>query len=155
MAWRSWFEKVTLANRACGGGITAWKGTNETDAPGNHYGVYVANSRIVRSPDANATTVTGGKCYLGRPWNDLATSVYINTVMDQSINLQGFTPWGGARPEIVNTTFYAEYNSSGPGYDASKRLPAEHILGAVEVEKFTVEKVFNGKPRWVDWSYKP
>ncbi|CUA71215.1 Putative pectinesterase/pectinesterase inhibitor 26 [Rhizoctonia solani] len=151
----AWFEKVTLANRACGGGITAWKGSNETDAPGNHYGVYVANSRIIRSPDANATTVTDRKCYLGRPWNDLATSVYINTTMDQSINLQGFTPWGGARPEIANTTFYAEYNSSGSGYDASKRLAAEHILGAVEVENFTVEQVFNGKPRWVDWSYKP
>ncbi|KAH7338177.1 carbohydrate esterase family 8 protein [Rhizoctonia solani] len=151
----AWFEKVTLANRACGGGITAWKGTNETDAPGNHYGVYVANSHIIRSPDANATTVTDGRCYLGRPWNDLATSVYINTTMDQSISLQGFTPWGGTRPEIMNTTFYAEYNSSGPGYDASKRLPAEHILSAVEVGKFTVEKVFNGKPRWVDWSYKP
>ncbi|KAJ1305270.1 hypothetical protein OPQ81_000298 [Rhizoctonia solani] len=151
----AWFEKVTLANRACGGGITAWKGTNETDAPGNHYGVYVANSRIIRSPDANATTVTDGKCYLGRPWNDLATSVYINTTMDQSINLQGFTPWGGARPEIVNTTFYAEYNSSGSGYDPSKRLSAEHILSAEAAEKFTVEKVFNGRPRWVDWSYKP
>ncbi|CAE6525840.1 unnamed protein product [Rhizoctonia solani] len=151
----AWFEKVTLANRACGGGITAWKGSNETDAPGNHYGVYVANSRIIRSPDANATTVTDRKCYLGRPWNDLATSVYINTTMDQSINLQGFTPWGGARPEIAKTTFYAEYNSSGSGYDASKRLAAEHILGAVEVENFTVEQVFNGKPRWVDWSYKP
>jgi hypothetical protein len=49
----------------------------------------------------------------GRPWNDLATSVYINTTIDKSINLQGFTPWGGARPDILNTTFYAEYNSSG------------------------------------------
>lgn len=151
----AWFEEVTLANRACGGGITAWKGTNQTDAPGNRYGVYVANSRIIRSPDANATTVTDGKCYLGRPWNDLATSVFINTTMDKSVSLQGFTPWGGSRPTILNTTFYGEYNSSGEGYDASKRLPAEHILTAEEAEEFTVKKVFGGKPCWVDWSYKP
>ncbi|CAE6471968.1 unnamed protein product [Rhizoctonia solani] len=45
----AWFEKVTLANRACGGGITAWKGTNETDAPGNHYGVYSRTPHF-RSP---------------------------------------------------------------------------------------------------------
>ena len=44
----SWFENVTLANRACGGGIVAWKGTNLTDAPGNRYGAYVSNSRILR-----------------------------------------------------------------------------------------------------------
>ncbi|GAB1521280.1 hypothetical protein RhiTH_004372 [Rhizoctonia solani] len=73
--------------------------------------------------------------------------------MDKSINLQGFTPWGGARPDVLNTTFYAEYNSSG--YDVSKRLSAEHILTPEEAGKFTIEKVFNGKPRWVDWSYEP
>ncbi|KAG8744041.1 hypothetical protein FRC10_010930 [Ceratobasidium sp. 414] len=151
----AWFEKVTLANRACGGGITAWKGTNLTDAPGNHYGVYVVNSRIIRSPDANATTVTDGKCLLGRPWNDLATTVYLNTFMDASVAAQGFTPWGGTRPIIANTTFYAEYNSTGPGFNASKRLSAEHILTADQASEFTVEKVFGGKPAWIDWSYQP
>ncbi|QRV93183.1 pectinesterase [Ceratobasidium sp. AG-Ba] len=150
----AWFEKVTLANRACGGGITAWKGTNQTDAPGNHYGVYVANSRIIRSPDANTTTVTDGKCSLGRPWNDLATAVYLNTSMDASVMAQGFTPWGGSRPTIANTTFYAEYNSTGVGFNALKRLPAEHMLTGTEAGEFTAEKVFGGKPSWVDWTYQ-
>ena len=39
---------MTLANRACGGGIVAWKGTDLTDAPGNQYGAYIADSRIIR-----------------------------------------------------------------------------------------------------------
>ena len=39
----SWFQSVTLANRACGGGITAWRGT-----PGTRNGVYIADSRIIR-----------------------------------------------------------------------------------------------------------
>ena len=43
-----WFENVTLANRACGGGIVAWKGTNLTDAPGNRYGAYIDKSKIIR-----------------------------------------------------------------------------------------------------------
>ena len=43
-----WFQNVILANRACGGGIAAWKGTNLTDAPGNRYGAYIADSRIIR-----------------------------------------------------------------------------------------------------------
>lgn len=93
--------------------------------------------------------------------------------MDASVAAQGFKPWGGTRPTILNTTFYAEYNSSGacvglynlrwpwltgglgPGYVQSKRLAAEHILNATEANSFTVDKMFNGKPSWVDWSYVP
>ncbi|KAF7799407.1 hypothetical protein EIP86_010640 [Pleurotus ostreatoroseus] len=109
----AWFQNVTLANRACGGGIAAWKGTNLTDAPGNRYGAYISDSRIMRSPDANATTMTAGKCWLGRPWNDLATTVYLRTFMDDSIEPAGFEPFDSARPVIANTTFYAEYKSFG------------------------------------------
>lgn len=43
-----WFQNVVLANRACAGGIVAWKGTNLTDAPGNRYGAYIADSSIIR-----------------------------------------------------------------------------------------------------------
>ncbi|OAX32132.1 pectin lyase-like protein, partial [Rhizopogon vinicolor AM-OR11-026] len=57
----AWFQNVTLANRACGGGITAWQGTS-----GTKNGAYIADSKIIRSPDANSTTVTDKKCYLGK-----------------------------------------------------------------------------------------
>ncbi|KAJ8691848.1 hypothetical protein PTI98_011374 [Pleurotus ostreatus] len=93
----AWFEDVVLANRACGGGIVAWKGTNQTDAPGNRYGAYVSNSRIARSPDANTTVVTADRCFLGRPWNDLATTVFLRTNMDDSIRPEGWTPFNSDR----------------------------------------------------------
>ena len=66
---------------------------------------------------------------LGRPWNDLATTVFLSTYMDESINPEGWKPFGGDRcvslfqahlsstalyrPTIANTTYYAEYNSTG------------------------------------------
>ncbi|EJF60997.1 pectin lyase-like protein [Dichomitus squalens LYAD-421 SS1] len=149
----AWFENVTLANRACGGGISAWKGTNLTGAPGNRYGAYISNSRIIRSPDANATTVTAGKCFLGRPWNDLATTVYLRTFMDDSIAPAGWTPFDSARPVIMNTTFYAEFDSFGPGGNTSARIPLEHILTKEEAKNFTVEKVFLERPKWIDFEY--
>ncbi|KAI0642991.1 pectin lyase-like protein [Trametes meyenii] len=149
----AWFEKVTLANRACGGGIVAWKGTNLTDAPGNRYGAYISNSRIVRSPDANMSTATDGKCFLGRPWNDLATTVYLRTFMDESVEPAGWTPFDSARPVIMNTTFYAEYQSYGPGGNTSARIPLEHLLTDEEAENFTIEKVFLERPGWIDFDY--
>jgi len=151
----AWFENVTLANRACGGGLVAWKGTNQSDAMGNRYGAYISNSSIIRSPDANATTVTDESCWLGRPWNDLATTVYLNTFMDESVKPAGFEPFGGAgrSPVILNTTFYAEWLSHGPGAELDQRVSADHILTDVEASNFTVDKVFLGRPTWIDFSY--
>ncbi|KAI0770383.1 pectin lyase-like protein [Fomes fomentarius] len=150
----AWFENVTLANRACGGGIIAWKGTNLTDAPGNRYGAYISNSRIIRSPDANRTVVTEEKCFLGRPWNDLATTVYLRTFMDDSIIPAGWKPFDSARPVIMNTTFYAEYDSLGPGGDTSGRIALEHILTKEQAQNYTIDKVFLEHPRWIDMDYE-
>ncbi|KAI0059539.1 pectin lyase-like protein [Artomyces pyxidatus] len=149
----AWFQNVVLANRACGGGIAAWKGTNLSDAPGNRYGAYIANSKIIRSPDANATTVTTGKCFLGRPWNDLATTVYLRTFMDDSIEPAGWTPFDSARPVIMNTTFYAEFNSTGPGGNTTARVPLDHILTEREARAYTIDGVFLERPKWIDYEY--
>ncbi|KAK0482590.1 pectin lyase-like protein [Armillaria novae-zelandiae] len=149
----AWFQNVVLANRAYGGGIVAWKGTNLTDAPGNRYGAYISDSRIIRSPDANATTDITERCYLGRPWNDLATTVFLRTYMENVIRPAGWTPFSSDRPEILNTTFYAEFDSSGPGGNTSSRISLEHILTSKEAQNFTVDKVFLEHPPWIDFSY--
>ncbi|KII86936.1 carbohydrate esterase family 8 protein [Plicaturopsis crispa FD-325 SS-3] len=153
----AWFQNVTLANRGCGGGIVAWKGTNASGpspvAPGNRYGAYIADSTIIRSPDASATTVTEGACFLGRPWNDDATTVFLRTWMDNSIQPAGFTPFDAARPIIKNTTFYAEFDSTGPGGNTSSRVPSDHILSAADARNFTIDRVFSGRPQWIDFDY--
>ncbi|KAF9236453.1 carbohydrate esterase family 8 protein [Melanogaster broomeanus] len=112
----AWFQSVTLANRGCGGGIVAWKGTSLTDTPGNRYGAYISDSRIIRSPDADVNAVTLQSCWLGRPWNDLATTVYLRTYMDDSIQPAGFRHFDDSRPDIASTTYYAEYESYGMAY---------------------------------------
>ncbi|KAF8891513.1 pectin lyase fold/virulence factor [Mucidula mucida] len=129
-----WFQDIILANRACGGGISAWKGTNQTDAPGNRYGAYIWDARVIRSPDANSTTDITKSCYLGRPWNDLATTVFLNTFMEDVIQPIGWT------------TF------SGRG-NTSARLDIEHILSEEEAQVFTVDKVFLEHPAWIDYEY--
>ncbi len=71
----------------------------------------------------------------GRPWNDLATTVYLRTFMDDTVEPIGWTPFDSARfvpplqlartmrritypftfsrPVIMNTTFYAEFDNFG------------------------------------------
>ncbi|KAF8143835.1 carbohydrate esterase family 8 protein [Mycena galopus ATCC 62051] len=151
----AWFQNDIFANRACGGGLVAWKGNNQTFAPGNRYGAYISDSTIMRSPDANATTKTTGSCFLGRPWNDDATTVFLSTFMDASINPAGFEPFDSARPVIANTTFYAEFNSTGPGAPTSARVAADHILTAAQLQSldFTIDGVFLEHPQWIDFEY--
>ncbi|KAG1869025.1 carbohydrate esterase family 8 protein [Suillus subalutaceus] len=144
----AWFQNVILANRACGGGITAWQGTS-----GTKNGAYIADSKIIRSPDANATTVTNSGCSLGRPWNALAVAVYMNTYMDESVRPAGFSSWSG-EGSIPDTTYYAEFNSSGPGGSTSARVAEDHILTSTQASSFTLEEVFGGIPAWIDFNYQ-
>ncbi|KAI0487634.1 carbohydrate esterase family 8 protein [Xylaria cf. heliscus] len=110
-------ENSTLSLRSCGGGITAWKGTNTTFT--NKYGVYISDSQVLAA-NSSIAPIIEDKCSLGRPWNALHRSLYMNTYFDPSILPAGYTQWGGqANGNIgVNTTL-AVYEVYGPGYDDS------------------------------------
>ncbi|KAI2639349.1 carbohydrate esterase family 8 protein [Xylaria nigripes] len=110
-------EKSSLSLRNCGSGITAWKGTNNTFA--NTYGVYISDSRVLAAYSSVASAIVD-KCSLGRPWNALHRSVFMNTYLDASILPAGYTMWEG-QPDGnvgINSTM-AVYGVYGPGYDAA------------------------------------
>ena len=106
----------------------------------------VRNSRLPATP-------TIGTTYLGRPWGDGATVVYSNVWMDKHIAPAGWCPENHWRKvpcfptnETCADTFYAEFNSSGPGANASGRVQWSHQLTAAEADDWTPEKVLRG---WV------
>lgn len=122
--------------RNCGGGVTAWKGTNTTFA--NKYGVYISDSRLLASNSSIASTITD-KCSLGRPWNALHRSLFINTYFDPSILPAGYTEWAG-QPNGnlgVNTTM-GVYKVYGPGYDdeAEKASNVTTVFTEKEAESY-------------------
>ncbi|KAI1427430.1 carbohydrate esterase family 8 protein [Xylaria sp. FL1777] len=129
-------EASSLSLRNCGGGITAWKGTNTTFA--NKYGVYISNSQLLAANSSIAPTITD-KCSLGRPWNAEQRSLYMNTYFDPSILPAGYTEWAG-QPNGnigVNTTM-AVYQVFGPGYDAAAETASNvtKVFGGKEAEPF-------------------
>lgn len=76
-----WIQSSILSLRSCGGGITAWKGTNTTFD--NMYGVYIHDSAVLPE-NATVAAKEVGKCALGRPWvsstsdrNSLATPSHV------------------------------------------------------------------------------
>ncbi len=88
------------------------------------------------------------KVFLGRPWRPFAKTVFIDTEMNGHIVKEGWDPWKGDNmfPGKEKTTFYAEYNSTGPGGGAEGRVSWSKQLTSQEREKYTIANIFSG---WV------
>lgn len=117
----AWFQSCALQLRSCGGGITAWKGTNTTYA--NKFGVYVVDSTINAANTSIAATIKG-KCALGRPWNSMHRSIFARTYEDASIQSSGYKDWvnKGVENYTPGVTLQAEFESYGPGWNETGRV---------------------------------
>jgi pectin methylesterase-like acyl-CoA thioesterase len=103
------------------------------------YGFVFKNCKLTGNAEKNTF-------YLGRPWRDYAKTVWIDCYMDQHIKPEGWDNWN--KPHAQQTTFYAEYNSSGPG--ASKnRVEWAKKLSKKDTENFSLENVLKGSDNWV------
>lgn len=153
----AWIQSSDVLLRSCGGGITAWKGTNTTFA--NKYGVYIHDSNVIK---ANSSLNITGKCALGRPWNAQHRSIFANNYLDDSIQPNGYIDWSSTDPRINNYTFQAEYQDRGPGFNLTARqanYPITLELTNAQYAPYdTPEKVFQypdgrfGNTAWIDYS---
>ncbi|CAG7915720.1 unnamed protein product [Penicillium olsonii] len=155
----AWIQSSDLQLRGCGGGITAWKGSNTTFT--NKYGVYIVDSNL-RAANASIAPDIKGKCALGRPWNSQHRSIFANSYEDGTIDSSGYIDWvvsGVARFE-KGVTLMAEYQTFGPGFNASGRVAGgvTTVLDKKAYEPYsTPQKVFQnqagvfGNTKWIDW----
>lgn len=145
---RAWFEQCLLLSRACMGGIAAWRGK----AGDQKTGVYISNSRIAVSPDAQTLKPMQGKCHLGRPWNAFAQTVYLNNFMTDIIAPEGFKTWNKQQSNFdPQTTRFFEYNSSGPGATPNLRdHTIQHMLDPQQAATCTYQRIFDAPADWID-----
>ncbi len=79
------------------------------------------------------------KVYLGRPWRIYARTVFINCKMGAHILPEGWHNW--SKEEAETTTFYAEYENSGIGYQPEQRVSWSHQLKKSAIKKYTSNKI--------------
>jgi pectin methylesterase-like acyl-CoA thioesterase/lysophospholipase L1-like esterase len=91
--------------------------------------------------DAPAQTV-----YLGRPWRDYARTVFINSWMGKHIREEGWHNWDKVHAE--KTTYYAEYNSQGPGGSMEKRVPWAKVLTDEQAKQYTIATILGVDQGW-------
>ena len=96
--------------------------------------------------DCKITGAEGVKSYLGRPWRVFARTVYLRTEMSAVIRAEGWQNWG--KPTAEQTTFYAEFGSTGPGATRAARVSWAKPLTVETAAALTPETVLAGHDGW-------
>ncbi|KAI9096389.1 hypothetical protein K1719_026108 [Acacia pycnantha] len=111
-------------------------------------GTSIQNATI-KAADDLAPWVGTVKTYLGRPWMEYSTTVFMESWMDSLIDPAGWHVWDGTF--TLSTLYYAEYNNSGPGADRSNRVtwPGYHVINATDAVNFTVANFLIAGDVWL------
>jgi pectin methylesterase-like acyl-CoA thioesterase len=86
--------------------------------------------------------------WLGRPWRSLASVVFLNTEMGAHIEAPGWREWHPGETDYMQTVFYAEHNSTGPGAHPAERDPHTRKLTAAQATAYETRRVLAGKDGW-------
>jgi polygalacturonase len=86
--------------------------------------------------------VTG--VWLGRPWRDDAKVIFLNTEMGDHIVPAGWREWHPGETHRIETAYYAEYNSTGPGAHPGQRDPHTKLLTEAEAAQYETTTFLNG-----------
>jgi pectate lyase/pectin methylesterase-like acyl-CoA thioesterase len=114
---------------SAGGHITAAAQANVGDK-----GYVILNSQIMDGSSAK------GSYDLGRAWKDYARVSYINTLIDsENFDRNG---WSTSCAGSCKQSYFFEYNSYGPGADASSRIISTQLTG--KEASVTIPQVFDG-----------
>jgi pectin methylesterase-like acyl-CoA thioesterase len=86
--------------------------------------------------------------YLGRPWRPYSTVVFLDTDLEAQVSPAGWHEWHSGETHSLDTAFYAEYHSAGPGANPSARDTHSHQLTKAEAQKFSPENFLHGDDGW-------
>jgi pectinesterase len=89
---------------------------------------------------------TGAGVYLGRPWRAFSQVTYLNCWLGAHIRPEGWSVWNGNNNH--ETAYYAEFRSTGPGADLSRRANWSHQLRPEEVARFDAHSFLKGSDGW-------
>ena len=128
------FDHCTIFSKQNGPYVTA-----AATPQGKSFGYVFLNCTL--TSDAPPASV-----YLGRPWRDFAQTVFVNCQLGSHIRPEGWHNWDKTAAE--KTTFYAEYQSTGPGANPTSRVSWSKQLTTDEAQIYTPERILAGADHW-------
>ena len=86
--------------------------------------------------------------WLGRPWRPYAKVIFMNTGMGAHIEPAGWREWHPGETHSLDTVYYAEYNSTGPGAHPNERDPHTKKLTSAEAARYETKTFLAGSDHW-------
>ncbi|MGA2350953.1 MAG: pectinesterase family protein [Terracidiphilus sp.] len=116
-------------------------------SPDQTTGYVIIHSKVTSSIDHEVTSNSmKGVTSLGRPWRPYSRVIYIDTELCSDVTAQGWNSWN--KTPGTPQAYYAEYKSSGPGANASARVPWSHQLDARQAKQFQPAVFLAGADHW-------
>ncbi|KAI9013733.1 pectin lyase fold/virulence factor [Phycomyces nitens] len=154
----AYFDATTLGTNKRGGYITAHKRKEASSAGGFYFNGCTVIPTLpsgpltaTADPTQSFTLVSQfpNSYYLGRPWNQYARVVYMNSEIDSHINSAGWSKWSAASPNTDGVLF-GEYNNSGAGrWNSTTRVSFASLLTDAEAESYSLSNIFDSIS-WID-----
>jgi pectinesterase len=126
----AWFENCEI-HALRDGYLTA--ASTPSDVP---FGYVFSRCKVTAEP--------GVKIFLGRPWRQFASTIFLNCEMSDAVRPEGWNDW--KKPH--ETIRYAEFHSSGAGASPTNRADWSKPLSSDDAKKITIEKVLGGTDSW-------
>ena len=133
------FENCELHSTPHGGGyLTA----QSKHYPTQDSGFVIDHSKITADPGVT------GPVFLGRPWRPYATVIYLYTEMGDKIDPAGWHEWHPGDTHSLDTAYYAEFDSTGPGAHHDQRDPHTHFLTPQQAAQYDPKVFLRGSDNW-------
>jgi len=133
------FENCEIHSTPHGGGyITA----QSKHYPTQDSGFVIDHAKLTADP-----AVTG-PIFLGRPWRPYATVIYMHTDMDDKIDPAGWREWHPGETHSLDTVYYAEFDSTGPGAHHDQRDSHAHFLTPEQAAQYEPKVFLRGSDNW-------
>ncbi|KNA20488.1 hypothetical protein SOVF_052080 [Spinacia oleracea] len=117
-------------------------------------GISIHECQIRAAPDLELVK-SNYSTYLGRPWSEWATTVYMVSYIGDHVDSQGWIPWNAT--SSLDSVFYGEFMNYGPGANTSQRMISSGVhvnLSVAEAGRFTVDQ-FVGGSSWIGQTQVP
>ena len=89
-----------------------------------------------------------GNVFLGRPWRDYSTVIFMHTEMGDKIDPAGWSEWHAEVSRTLDTSYYAEFDSTGPGAHHAERDKHTHFLTPEEAKQYEPANFLRGTDNW-------
>jgi pectin methylesterase-like acyl-CoA thioesterase len=124
--------------RSVGAGYITAQSRTAADAP---TGFVFSHCKLTSSEPTN-------KVYLGRPWRPYSRVIFLDTEMGQQIDPAGWREWHLGETNSLDTSYYAEFKSFGPGGARAGRDRHTVFLTEKEARPFDTKNFLSAPDRW-------